>query len=95
MDVFGDPTAGASSGAPQSSQNFAVEEFCAWHLLQSLKSILPHSGQNFLPDVLSVPHLEQRILLAQLVQQRFRILQIGGIEALGEPSSVSGIGFSL
>jgi hypothetical protein len=61
FDVFGDPTAGASSGAPQSSQNFAVAEFCALHLVQRLESGLPHSGQNFLPDVLSVPHLGQRM----------------------------------
>jgi hypothetical protein len=29
--------------------------------------------------------LEQRILRSQFVEQRFRVLQIGGVEALGEP----------
>ena len=44
----------------------------------------PHSGQNFLPEVLSFPHLEQRILIAQLIEQRLGVLQVGGVEALGE-----------
>jgi hypothetical protein len=85
FDVFVDSAVGVSSEAPQSSQNFAVEEFCAQHFVQRLESGLAHSGQNLLPDVLSVPHLAQRMLIAQLIQQRLRIFQIGGVEALSEP----------
>ena len=85
FDVFVDPTAGVWSGAPQSSQNFAVGEFCAPHLAQRLESGLPHSGQNFLPDILSVPHLVQRMLIAQLVQQRLGVFQIGSVEPFREP----------
>src|SRR5262249_24366534 len=84
-DVLVDATAGVSSGAPQSSQNFAVEEFCPPHLPQSLKSGLPHCGQNFLPDVLSVPHLAQRMSIAQFVEQRLGVFEVGGIEAFREP----------
>jgi hypothetical protein len=53
--------------------------------MQRLESGLPQFGQNFLPDVLSVPHLEQRMLIAQLVQQRLGVFQIRGIETFGKP----------
>src|SRR6516165_7352404 len=64
FDVCSDPTVGISSEAPQSLQNFAVEEFSALHLAHRFESGLPHSGQNFLPDVLSAPHFGQRMLVA-------------------------------
>ena len=63
----------------------AVGELSAPHLVHRFDSELPHSGQNFLPDVLSVPHLEQRMSVAQLAEQRLGVLQVGGVEALGEP----------
>src|SRR5215813_7470696 len=53
------------SEPPQSSQNFAEGEFSAPHFGQRLDSGLPHSAQKFLPEVLSVPQLEQRILIVQ------------------------------
>src|SRR5712692_10428928 len=56
----------------------------------SVPSALPQSAQNFSPGIASVPHFEQRILCSQLVEQRLGILQIGGIEALGEPAIDSG-----
>ena len=46
---------------PQSSQNLAAGELSAPHFVQRFDKALPHSGQNFLPLVLSVPHLEQSI----------------------------------
>ena len=41
--------------------------------------------RDFLPDVLSVLHLEQRQSVAQFVEQRPGVLQVGGVEALSEP----------
>src|SRR5215831_17473720 len=55
------------SEAPQSSQNLAIFELSAPHLVHRFDSGLPHSGQNFRPDVLSVPHLEQPMSVAQLI----------------------------
>jgi hypothetical protein len=38
-------------------------------------------GLSVLQPELSVPQLEQCILYSQLVEQGFRVLQIGGIES--------------
>jgi hypothetical protein len=46
----------------------AAGEFSAPHFAHRLDNGLPHSGQNFLPDALSIPHFEQRILLTQLIE---------------------------
>ena len=46
-------------------QNFDVDLLSAAHLGQRLDSGLPHSAQNFLAPVLSIPHFEQRIALYQ------------------------------
>ena len=48
---------------PQSSQNADEGAFSAPHFGQRLDSGLPHAAQNFLPLVLSVPQLVQRIPL--------------------------------
>ena len=50
-------------GAPQSSQNADDGAFSALHCGHRRASGLPHAAQNFLPVVLSVPHLEQRTRL--------------------------------
>jgi hypothetical protein len=52
------------SAVPQSSQNADAGAFSAPHFGQRLDSGLPHAAQNFLPLVLSVPHLVQRIALS-------------------------------
>lgn len=52
-----------ASALPQSSQNADEGAFAAPHFGQRLDSRLPHAAQNFLPVVLSVPHLVQRIVL--------------------------------
>jgi hypothetical protein len=44
-----------------SPQNFAVGVFSAPHCGQPRGSTVPHSEQNFLPVVLSVPQFKQRI----------------------------------
>ena len=85
FDSFTEAAEATPSEAPQSSQNLAVGELSAPHLVHRFDSGLPHSGQNFLPDVLSVPHLEQRMSVIQLVEQHLGVLQVGGVEALGEP----------
>lgn len=54
---------------PQSAQNLALAGVSAPQLGQHIGSGLPQSAQKGLPAKLSVPHLEQRILLAQLVHQ--------------------------
>jgi hypothetical protein len=46
---------------------------------------LRNSAQNFRPTRLSAEHCEQCMSDAQLVEQCLRILQVGGIEAFGEP----------
>jgi hypothetical protein len=61
LDFLAEPPEASPSGAPQSSQNLAVAELSAPHLVHRFDIGLPHSGQNFLPDVLTVRHLEQRI----------------------------------
>jgi len=45
-----------------------------------------HCPQNFMPSGFSNPHLPQRILGSQLVEQRLGVFQISGVEALGEPA---------
>src|SRR5260370_18816969 len=83
------PTA---NGAPHSPQNFFVSGFSVPHLEQELPSCAPQSPQNFFPSGLSEPQFAQRIcvvpnrLRAQLLSQRLRILQVGGVEALSEPA---------
>jgi len=46
---------------PQSSQNAEEGAFSAPHFGHRLEIGLPHTAQNFLPVLLSVPHFEQRI----------------------------------
>ena len=52
-----------ASAAPQSSQNADEGAFSAPHFGQRLDNGLPQVAQNFLPVVLSFPHLVQRIAL--------------------------------
>ena len=44
-----------------------------------------HFAQNFRPSRFSAAYFAHFISVAQLVEQRFRVLQVGGGEALGEP----------
>jgi len=60
-------------------------ELSAPHFTHRFDSGLPHSGQNFLPDVLSVPHLEQLMSVVQFVQQRLCVFKVRQVEAFGEP----------
>src|SRR5215469_5023445 len=71
--------------APHSPQNFSPGWLEAPHLEQATLSGSPQFAQNLRPSRLSLSHFEQRILFAQLVQQRLSFLQIGGVEAFGEP----------
>jgi hypothetical protein len=50
-----------ASAVPQSSQNADEGAFSAPHFGHRLEIGLPHTAQNFLPVLLSVPHFEQRI----------------------------------
>jgi hypothetical protein len=47
-------------------------------------SAVPHSAQNLRPSLFSAAHFGQRILRAQLVEQRPGVFQVGSVEALGE-----------
>jgi hypothetical protein len=70
---------------PHSPQNFSPGWLEASHFGQVTLSGAPQFAQNLRPSRLSLSHFEQRMLLAQLVQQRFGVSKIGGVEALGEP----------
>ena len=52
---------GTASEVPQSSQNADEGALSAPHFGQGLDIGLPQAAQNFLPLVLSVPHLVQRM----------------------------------
>src|SRR5262249_508918 len=58
---FAEAASDIPRAVPQSSQNLAAGELSAPDFTQRLDNGLPHSGQNFLPDVLSVLHLGQSI----------------------------------
>ena len=54
---------------------------------QRFRQRLPHSTQNIAPAGFSVLHFAQSIpLCPKFVEQRLGVLQIGGVEALGEPA---------
>jgi hypothetical protein len=53
----------SASAVPQSSQKADEDSFSALHFGQRLDKGLPQAAQNFLPLVLSVPQLLQRIPL--------------------------------
>src|SRR6266851_5577360 len=78
--------------AAHSPQNFAVGAFSNPHFAHCLLKRAAHSLQNFSPSGFSAPQFEPRIfppyksLTRQIVQQCFRLLQVGGFEALGEPA---------
>src|SRR5215472_12579981 len=82
---------GAFSGAAHSPQNLAVGAFSKPQDAQRRLKGAAHSLQNLRPSGFSALQLEQRIFLFRLlrrefVEQRLRVFQISGIEALGEPA---------
>jgi hypothetical protein len=83
--------ADAPIAAPHSPQNLSFGSIGAPHFGQVATRDVPQLVQNLRPSRLSLPHFEQRIippasvLLAQLIEQCFRIFEIGGIESFGEP----------
>src|SRR6266481_713628 len=76
----------AASAAAQSPQNFAVGAFSYPHFAQRFLKGAAHSLQNLCSAGFSAPHVEQFTSRTQLVEQRLRVFQISGVEALGEPA---------
>ena len=75
-----------ASAAAQSPQNFAVGAFSYPHFAQRLLKGAAHSLQNFCSGRFSAPHVGQFTSRTQLVEQCLGVLEIGGVEALGEPT---------
>ena len=74
--------------APHFPQNFALGAFSKPHDAHDDLNAAPHSLQNFNPSGFSVLHFAQIMtewLGAQIIEQRLGVLQVGGVEALGEP----------
>src|SRR5208283_1725569 len=87
---FDDAAAGCPSAAPIAVphflQNRAPGLSDALHAGQVSSSFDPHDSQNDESAGLSLLHFAQRMgLSTQLVEQRLRVLQVGGVEAFGEP----------
>src|SRR5215472_4627952 len=82
-------SARAGRAAPHSSQNFAPGLLIAAQAGHFDESGAAHSLQNLAPSRFSAPHLEQRIsalaFMTQLVEQGLGVLQVGALEAFGEP----------
>src|SRR6266851_5766679 len=81
------------SDAPQLRQNFAAGPAGVRHERQMVCNLAPHCSQKAASLEFSLPQPEQRILpplaralRAQFIKQRLRVLQIDGVEALGEPA---------
>jgi hypothetical protein len=74
-----------ASAAAQSPQNFAVGAFSYPHFAQRFLKGAAHSLQNFCSAGFSAPQVGQFTSRTQLVEQRLGVLQIGGVEAFGEP----------
>ena len=82
--------AGAARGAVHCPQNLKSGGFSKRHLGHTSASALVHCPQNLIPSGFSKPHFEQRIffprrLVRQFLEQRLGVLEIGGVEAFGEP----------
>jgi hypothetical protein len=75
-----------ASAAAQSPQNFAVGAFSYPHFAQRFLKGAAHSLQNFCSAGFSAPHVGQFTSRTQLVEQSLGVLQVGGVEALGEPA---------
>jgi hypothetical protein len=73
------------NAAAQSPQNLAVGAFSYPHFAQRFLKGAAHSLQNFCSAGFSAPHVGQFTSRTQLVEQRLGVLQVGGIEAFGEP----------
>jgi len=82
---FADGAGGFPSAAAHSPQNFAVGAFSYPHCAQRFLKGAAHSLQNFCSAGFSAPHAEHFMSRTQLVEQRLGVLQVGGVEALGEP----------
>src|SRR5216683_2628744 len=75
-----------ASAAAQSPQNFAVGAFSYPHLAQRFLKGAAHSLQNFCSARFSAPHVGQFTSRTQLVEQCLGVLEVGGVEAFGEPA---------
>ena len=85
-DFLADADADAAIAAPHFLQNRAARLTAALHAGQSSSNFDPHCSQNAASDGLSVLQEGHCMgLSAQLIEQRLGVLQIGGVEALGEP----------
>src|SRR6516164_4360374 len=85
LDFVIESASAAPRLAPHESQNFASGRFSTPHAGHLAARRAPHLSQNFALSRLSVPHFAQRILGSQFLQQSLGILQVGSVEALGEP----------
>src|SRR5215469_5465497 len=68
---FAARAAGASNAVPHSPQKRSPGWFVAPHLGQPMTSGAPQAAQNLRPSRLSLPHLEQRILLTLVAMVLF------------------------
>src|SRR6516165_6448233 len=75
----------ALNNAPHSPQNFSPGWLEAPHFGQVTLRSSPQFAQNLRPSRFSLSHFEQRMLFAQLVQQRLGVFQIGSVEPFREP----------
>jgi hypothetical protein len=73
-----------ASGAAHSPQKRATGEFSNPHCAHRCFNGAAHCSQNFSPAGFSTPQLVHFILKTQFVEQGLGVLQVCGIEALGE-----------
>ena len=86
VDFLADAGADGAIALPHFLQNRAPGLTAALHAGQISSSFDPHCSQNVASGGLSVLQEGHCMALgAQLVQQGLGVLQVGGVEALGEP----------
>src|SRR5262249_52284238 len=86
VDFLTDASPDAASALPHFLQNRAPELTAALHTGQTSSSLDPHCSQNAASGGLSVLHEGHCMALrTQPLEQRLGVLQVGGVEALGEP----------
>src|ERR1700730_14845717 len=73
-------------GAAHSPQNRAAGEFSNPHREHRDLNGAAHCSQNLSPAGFSAPKFEQSMSDTQVIEQRLCVLQVGGVEAFGEPA---------